>query len=197
MKQKINPVRPKPRPPGKGKRSTIKSKRVVGIDLKAICSIDHECRGCSEVSESCCAKYDVCVSEEGLKKIIPYLPEAAKFCPHLKAGEKYANVFEEAEKGIYAIDTHDNGLCVFAYEANGLVRCSLHAIENKLGLPLGTIKPEVCILWPLTFSDSGDVLTLHDDALSCACSSPREIPSNQISPDLLKTIQHFGGEIST
>ncbi len=197
LKRKIIPLRSKRLPLGKGKPSTSESKRVVGIDLKAICSIDHECRGCSEVSESCCAKYDVCVSEEGLKKIIPYLPEAAKFCPHLKTDDGFANVFEKAEKGVYAIDTHDNGLCVFAYEANGLIRCSLHTIEKNLDLPLGTIKPEVCILWPLTFSDSGDVLTLHDDALSCACSSPREIPSIRISPDLLKTIQHFGGETST
>jgi hypothetical protein len=149
------------------------------------------------VTKSCCAKFDVCVTEEGLKKIIPYLPEAAKFCPHLKNGVEYANVFEKAEKGVYAIDTHDNGLCVFAFESNGLIRCSLHAVETKFGLPLGTVKPEVCILWPLTFSEAGDVLTLHDEALSCDCSSPRKIPSNQISPDLLKTIKHFGGETST
>ncbi|HEY5038996.1 MAG TPA: hypothetical protein VIJ93_08005, partial [bacterium] len=102
-----------------------------------------------------------------------------------------------AEKGHYAIDTHENGLCVFAFKSNGLIRCSLHAVETRLGLPLGTVKPGVCILWPLTFSDKGDVLTLHDDALACACSSPRKKPSNHISPALLETIRHFGGETST
>ena len=182
------------------KRSNIKLKsknhpKAVGIDRKAICSIDHECVGCSLVSESCCARYDVVVTEAELERIIPVLPEAAELCPHLKTEEGYASVFEEAEKGSYSIDTHENGLCVFAYKTNGLIRCSLHAVETKLGLPLGTVKPAVCILWPLTFSEKGDKLTLHDDALGCSCSSPRKEPSIVISPDLLKTIEHFGGKI--
>lgn len=154
--------------------------------------------GCSDVTKTCCAKYDVCVSEEELNRIIPVLPEAAKFCPHLKTEDGYANVFEESEKGQYSIDTHENDLCVFAYQAaNGLIRCSLHSVELQLGLPLGTVKPAVCILWPLTFSEKGNVLTLHDDALGCECSSPRTKPSSEISPALLETIQHFGGATST
>ncbi len=178
-----------------GKHQSGERQKKVGIDYKSICSIDHECVGCSVATESCCARYDVCVSEAELKRIIPVLPEAAQLCPHLKTGKGYANVFEEAEKGQYAIDTHENGLCVFAYRAgNGLIRCSLHTVEKNLGLPLGTVKPAVCILWPLTFSERGDTLTLHDDALGCACSSPRKNPSNHISPDLLATIRHFGGE---
>jgi hypothetical protein len=137
------------------------------------------------------------VSEAELERIIPVLPEVTQLCPHLKTNDGYANVFEEAEKGQYSIDTHENGLCVFAYEANGLIRCSLHTVEKNLGLPLGSVKPAVCILFPLTFSEAGDVLTLHDDALGCECSSLRKNPSNQISPDLLATIRHFGGETST
>jgi hypothetical protein len=168
----------------------------IGVDFKAVCSIDHECVGCSEVTKTCCAKYDVCVTEAELKRIIPVLPEAAKLCEHLKTDDGYANVFEEAEKGNYSIDTHENGLCVFAFVKNGLIRCSLHAVETELGLPLGTVKPAVCILWPLTFSEKGDVLTLHDDALSCECSSPRKKPSRLVSPALQETIRHFGGEVS-
>lgn len=180
-----------------GKRPTGRRRNTVGIDYKSICSIDHECAGCSVVANSCCAKYDVCVSEAEVNKIIPNLPEAAKFCPHLKTVDGYANVFEEAEKGQYAIDAHENGLCVFAYVTNGLIRCSLHAVETSLGLSLGSVKPEVCLLWPLTFSGEGGVLTLHDDALSCAGSSPRKKHSRHISPALLETIRHFGGEPST
>jgi hypothetical protein len=172
-------------------------KNVIGVDLKAICSIDHECVGCSEVEKSCCAKYDVCVTDAELKRIIPVLPEAAEYCPHLKTEDGYENVFEEAEPGQHTIDTHENELCVFAYVANGLIRCSLHTVEKKLGLPLGTVKPAVCILWPLTFTEKGDTLTLHDDALGCGCSSPRKTPSSHISPDLLATIQHFGGDVSS
>jgi hypothetical protein len=175
------------------KDRTRPKKSAPGLDLKSICSIDHECVGCSDVSKSCCAKFDVCVSEAELDRILPVLPEAAKYCPHLKTGGGYANVFEEAEKGQYALDTHENGLCVFAYVADGLIRCSLHTVEKDLGLPLGSVKPAVCVLWPLTFSEKGDVLTLHDDALACACSSPRKEPSSRVSPALAQTIRHFGG----
>ncbi len=168
----------------------------VSIDYKSIRSIDHECTGCSEVSKCCCAKYDVCVTEAELQRIIPILPEAAKLCPHLKTDNGYANVFEEAEDGLHSIDTHENGLCVFAYKNKGLIRCSLHSVEQDLGLPLGTVKPQMCVLWPLTFSEKGDVLTLHDGALSCACSSLRTKPSRSISPALLQTIEHVCGGAS-
>ena len=148
------------------------------------------------MTKSCCAKYDVCVSEAELKRIIPFLPEVTELCPHLKTEDGYANVFEEEEKGQHSIDTHENGLCVFAYTApNGLIRCSLHTVEKNLELPLGSIKPAVCILFPLTFSEAGNVLTLHDDALGCECSSLRENPSDKVSPDLLETIKHFGGKL--
>jgi hypothetical protein len=190
-------TRKKPRPAAAGGENhpPVGRQRAIDIDYKSIGSINHECVGCSEVSKCCCAKYDVCVSGAELKRIIPVLPEAAKLCPHLKTNEGYANVFEEAEKGQYAIDTHENGLCVFAFKTEGKIRCSLHAVEAKLGLPLGSVKPAVCILWPMTFSGN-DVLTLHDDALSCACSSPRKKPSLEISPALRETIRHFGWEAS-
>lgn len=167
--------------------------KAIGLDLKAICSIDHECVGCSEVTKSCCARYDVTVSEAEINRIIPVLPEAAKLCPHLKTDQGYANVFSDMENGQSSIDTHENDLCVFAYKTHGLIRCSLHSVEESLGLPKGSVKPIVCQLWPLTFSGDGKKLTLHDDALGCACSSPRKKPSNLISPELLETIQHFGG----
>jgi hypothetical protein len=165
------------------------------IDLKSVCSIDHECVGCSTITDSCCAKYDVTVNEGELKRIIPAMPDVAKLCPHLKTADGYANVFEESDDGLYSIDTHDNDLCVFAYRTKGLIRCSLQTVEMNLGLPLGSLKPAVCILYPLTFSENGKVLKLHHDALACACSSPRSKPSDVISPALLETIRHFGGEI--
>ena len=167
----------------------------MGVDVKAICTINHECVGCSTAAKSCCAKYDVCVTDAELQRIIPFMPEISKLCPHLKTKEEYANVFEEAEKGFHSIDTHDDGLCVFAHKADGLIRCALHTVEKNLGLPLGSVKPSVCILFPLTFSGGGDVLTLHDDALGCECSSLKKTPSSLISPDLLATIRHFGGVV--
>jgi hypothetical protein len=187
-------------PKGKiSKPSAVRDRKIphgIGVDLKTIRTIDHECVGVSEVSKCCCARYDVCVTSAELKKIIAVLPEAAKFCPHLMIRGGYASVFDGAENGLHAIDTHENGLCVFAFKNKGLIRCALHAVELSHGWPLGTLKPKMCVLWPLTFAEDGRTLTLHDGALDCACSSPRKKPSKHISPALLETIEIMGGKVS-
>lgn len=195
MKKNRTPLGLKPSVPDGRKRPSGIQPKAVRVDLKAIRSIDHECAGCPPSVKCCCAAYDVCVNDAEINNIIPALPEAAKFCPRLKTGGGYANVFEEAEKGLYSIDTDDNGLCVFAYAAKGLLRCSLHTVEKSLGLPPGSVKPGVCLLFPLTFSGDGGVLTLHEDALSWGCSKLRKKPSRRISPALLETIRLFGGEV--
>jgi hypothetical protein len=177
---------------GKRRRDSITSDLVV--DYKTIRTIDHECGGCSEIGKTCCARYDVCVTGAEIKKIIPFLPEAAKFCPHLKEKKGYANVFEEMENGLHTIDTRENGLCVFAFRNEGLIRCSLHKVEMSHGLRLGSVKPKMCVLWPLTFSPDGRVLTLHDNALFCEGSSLRKKPSRRISPAFLETIELMTGE---
>ena len=163
-------------------------KKAIRVDLKAIRSIDHECTGCSSLRNCCCAGYDVCVSRGEMKRIVWSLPEAARFCPGLGKDKGYANVFEKTADGLYAIDTDEEGLCVFAYMSRGLVRCSLHTVENERGMPLGSIKPAVCILWPLTFSEDGRILTLTAEALSYPCCSRRKRPSRRISPALGATI---------
>ncbi len=166
------------------------------IDHKAICSIDHACKGCADVSRSCCAKYDVTVTQAEMDRINGVLPEAARLCPRLKTEEGYANVFEETEDGQFSIETDEDDLCVFAYRNEGLIRCALHSVEKSMGLPLGAVKPAVCILYPLTFLDDGKTLTLHGDALGCHCSVMRKEPSDRISPELQATIAHFSGETS-
>jgi hypothetical protein len=187
----------KPLVAGGGKRPSCERQNIIGIDFKSIRSIDHVCTGCSEVATCCCAKYEVCVNDAELNRIIQVLPEAAQFCPHLKTDGGYDNVFEETESGLYVIDTMENDLCVFAFVTDRMIRCSLHAVEASLGLPLGSVKPKMCVLWPLTFSEGGDVLTLHDDALSFGCNSRRKNPSHRISPALLRTIGHICGGPST
>ncbi len=179
---------------GQEKRRLRERRNRIRIDYKSIRNIDHECVGCSEVAENCCARYDVCVTTAELKKIILVLPEAAKYCRHLREKNGYANVFDEAENGLHSIETHENGLCVFAFRNKGLIRCSLHAVETSRGLPLGSVKPKMCVLWPLTFSEDGRELTLHDGALSCRGSSLRKKPSRHISPALIETIGIMTGK---
>jgi len=186
--------RTKPSTTSGRKRRPRKGHNTLSVDYKSLRTIDHECKGCSGIARNCCARYDVCVTGAELKRIILVLPEAARFCPHLKEKGGYANVFEETENGLHTIDTRENGLCVFAFRNNGTIRCSLHGVETSLGLPLGSIKPKMCVLWPLTFSEDGRVLTLHDGALDCKGSSLRKKPSRRISPAFLETIGIMTGK---
>ncbi len=187
------PTRTRLKPAATGGRKHPYSVRpnTVRVDLPSIRSIDHACTGCSGTANCCCSKYEILVDDAELNRIMQALPEAAKLCPHLKTDDGYDNVFEEAEGRLNSIDTREDGLCVFAYSAGPMIRCSLHTVEASLGLPLGSLKPKVCLLWPLTFSQAGDVLTLHDDAFSFGCNSRRKNPTRRISPALLETIGHF------
>jgi hypothetical protein len=124
-------------------------------------------------------------------RIVGFMREAARFCPGLRKARRYTNVFEKTPDGLFAIDTNDEGLCVFDYKSRGLVRCSLHTIEKRLGMPLGSIKPAVCILWPLTFADDGRTLTLTTNALSYRCCTRRKRASQVLSPALASTIAHI------
>lgn len=160
----------------------------VQVNLAAMLAIDHACRGCASPTTCCCARYEVCVETAEIKKIIPVLPAAAKFCPHLKTAGGYDNVFEQVEPGLYAIDTNADDLCVFAYVADHTIRCSLHTAGLALGLPLGKVKPKACLLWPLSFSDGDEILSLADDALSFRCNSRRRNPSRRLSPELAEAI---------
>jgi hypothetical protein len=175
----------------KAAKSKKKPHARIRIDYQSIGSIDHVCNCCSGMKVCCCSKYEVSVDSTELNRILRVLPEAAKLCPHLKTQNGYDSVFEEGERGLHAIDQTEEGLCVFAYRTQGMIRCSLHSIEISLGLPLGTIKPKMCILWPLTFTQGGDALTLHDDALSFKCNRPRKKPSHRISPALRETIEYI------
>jgi hypothetical protein len=174
---------------GKKLKAMKKKRRLdVCVDLASILSIDHACRGCAKPETCCCARYEVCVETAELNHIIQVMPEAAKFCPHLKTANGYDNVFEQVEPGLYAIDTNEEGLCVFAFMSGGHIRCSLHAAGLKLELPLARVKPKACLLWPLSFSDGDSFLSLAKDALHFKCNSPRRNLSRHISPALSEAI---------
>ncbi len=110
--------------------------------------------------------YEVCVTKAEMDRIIEVLPAAARLCPHLKSGKGFDNVFDEVEPGVYAIDTTEDGLCLFAYVFRNKYRCSLHTVALERGLPLGKVKPKACLLWPMTFSEGEELLSLTEDALS-------------------------------
>jgi hypothetical protein len=179
---------------GVRKHAARKRKRVLRVDVASLLSLDHACRGCITGEPCCCATYEVCVSAAEMDRIIELLPEAARFCPHLKSGAGYDNLFEELERGLFALDTNEDGLCLLAYVSRNRVRCSLHAAAAALGLSPGTVKPKACLLWPMTFSDGDEVLSLTGDAFSFSCNSRKRAGSRRISPPLVEAIALVYGD---
>jgi len=164
------------------------------VDLAAILSVEHDCDGCLPGEPCCCSTYEVCATAAELERIIPVLPGAARFCSHLDTGDGYDNIFDEVESGLFAIDTDDDGLCLLAFRSKGRVRCSLHAAAVALGIPPEKVKPKACLLWPLSFSEGKEVLSLIDDAPAFRCTTLRRSRSRKISPAFVKTIEAVYGK---
>ncbi|MEI6168758.1 MAG: hypothetical protein WCS52_16375 [bacterium] len=127
-----------------------------------------------------------------MKTIIGALPLAARHCPDLENGEGFDNVFDEVERGVFAIDTHENGLCVFAYQSHSGIRCALHSAALEIGLSPHLLKPSSCTLWPLVLRYPPDAaLSICDDALRFHCN--RKVKAGRISPELLDSLEKLLG----
>lgn len=129
-----------------------------------------------------------------MKTIIGALPLAAKYCPGLKDARGFDNVFDEVECGLFAIDTHEDGLCVFAYRAKSGIRCSLHSVALQLGKSPHLLKPAACMLWPLVLREPPQAaLSICDDALRFPCNKPNKAKKGAISPEILDSIEKLLG----
>jgi hypothetical protein len=166
---------------------------ILTVDLAAILSVNHTCIGCRPGEPCCCSTYEVCVTTSELKHIIAVLPEAVQFCPHLDTENGYDNIFDEVEPGLFAIDTDDDGLCLFAFRSGRKVRCSLHAAAAALGLPPEKVKPKSCLLWPMNFSEGKEVLSLVDDAPAFRCNTLRRVRSRELSPAFVNAVDAVYG----
>jgi hypothetical protein len=176
------------------KRTKRPAQAGLQVDLASILSIDHACHGCGPGEPCCCSSYEVCVTATELERIIQVLPETARFCPHLETGDGYDNLFDEVEPGLFAIDTDDDGLCLFAFRSGRKVRCSLHAAGAALGLPPEQVKPKACLLWPMNFSEGKEVLSLVDDALAFRCNTRQRRGSRRLSPAFVQAADAVYGE---
>ena len=166
----------------------------LNVDVPSLAGISHSCPGCPSTRQCCCASYEVCVTKAEMERIIGCLPEASKFCPHLASKDGFDNVFDQVEPGLFAIDTDADGLCVFAYQKSGRTLCSLHAAAISLGIPLSTVKPLACILWPLALGKGDPApLSVHTDALSFPCNTPRK-QGRSLCPSVENTIASVFGD---
>lgn len=160
------------------------------IDVAGLCSVIHTCTGCGTDSRCCCSSYEVCVSEDELNKIIGCMPEAAKYCTHLKSNNSYDNVFEQVGSNVFSVDTTEKGLCVFAYSNHGKNLCSLHSVSIDLGLPGHGLKPRVCSLWPLIISEGEPkTLSIHEDAFDFTCNIEKYSGSLSLCPSVVAIVE--------
>jgi hypothetical protein len=166
----------------------------VEVDIESLLLIENRCAGCARGEKCCCSSYEVCITAAEMKRIIRYLPEAARYCPHLLTIGGYDNVFEEEERGLFSIDTNEDGLCLFAYWSQGRTHCSLHTVALTLGLPLEQVKPKVCMLWPMHFSDDHEVLAMINDAFLFTCNARKAPGSRSLSPGFIEAIERVYGE---
>ncbi len=166
----------------------------VEVDVESLLSLDNRCIGCAEGERCCCSTYEVCVTAAEMKRIIKVLPAAATYCPHLVTAGGYDNVFEEEEPGLFSIDTDEDGLCLFAYWSRGRTRCSLHAVAADRGLPLEQVKPKVCLLWPMHFSDGEEVLAMIEDAFLFPCNSRNPPGVRKLNPGFMEAIELVYGK---
>jgi hypothetical protein len=166
----------------------------VEVDVESLLLLENDCGGCAKGERCCCSSYEVCVTTAEMKRIIRVLPEAARLCPHLLTAGGYDNVFEKEEPGLFSIDTTEDGLCLFAYWSRNRTHCSLHTVAATLGLPLEQVKPKVCLLWPLHFSDGREVLSLIDDAFLFRCNARKAPGSRSLSPGFVEAIDRVYGE---
>jgi Fe-S-cluster containining protein len=166
----------------------------VDIDILSLRSVEHDCNGCASGELCCCSTYEVCVTIAEMRRIIRVMSEVVKFCPHLETDDGFDNVFEYVEPGLYAIDTTEDGLCLFAYAAQRKIQCALHTVGIKRGIPLSEVKPKACLLWPMTFSEGAEALSLTEDALRFHCTALKRKGSNSISSSFAEAIEQVYGE---
>ena len=181
-------------PAGRRKQPPQHQRSSVEVDIESLLVLENSCSGCAKGERCCCSTYEVCVTAAEVKRIIRHLPAAARFNPRLLTAGGYDNVFEEEEPGLYSIDTDEDGVCLLAYWKQGRIHCSLHSAAVELGLPLEQVKPKVCMLWPLHFSEGDEVLALIDDALLFACNRRRPRNSRSLSPGFIEAIERVYGE---
>lgn len=170
-------------------------KGYLDVDVAGLCSVIHTCTGCDDLSGHCCSRYEITITGKELLNIIQYLPLASALCPHLESGNAFDNVFDEISRGLYSIDTDDEGTCLFAYSHGTKLRCSLHSVAEQLGIPFGKVKPAACLLWPLAlFEGETEVLTLHEDAFEFSCNRPGRKEGLSLCPSIAGNVEDvFGG----
>lgn len=161
-----------------------------------IIQLEHNCDLCSTGTKCCCSSFDVCITADEVGQIIGVLPQVSKYVPQLIGEDgNFENVFEEEPDGLFSVDTHDDGLCIFAYHHKGETRCSLHSVALDMKLPINKVKPLVCILWPLAISDGPEPsISVDSYAFDFHCNHKKPPRSAKLSDSIRESLQTLWGD---
>lgn len=166
------------------------------VDCKALTSINHSCMTSNcKISQSCCSNYEVCINSIELSNIIGVLPYASKYARFLKSDKSFDNIFEDEGSNTYSIDKNNKEFCVFGYRGKGeKVLCSLHKVAIDMKIPLKSVKPLACILWPLALVESDPlILSIQDDALLFPCNKKRTSQSIDLDNNIAQIVENAFG----
>jgi hypothetical protein len=127
-------------------------------DTKTCAGIDR-----SPGTESCCTDYDVEITPEEHARIVDNADGVIELLSRhdgerVTPGRGIAEFFEES----HAISlAKENARCAFSYrDESGQLRCGLHSLALEKGVPVPSIKPLACVLFPLVIYrfENGEVL---------------------------------------
>lgn len=103
---------------------------------------------------SCCCELTVDLTWDEVRRVEAHLPQIrevmaeAEQAPGLEVLDA-GNFYQMAEGFTPQLAKHRWG-CVFAYREQGQAfRCAVHAAALRHGLPVTSVKPNICSMWPL------------------------------------------------
>ncbi|HUV51340.1 MAG TPA: hypothetical protein VMW78_10030 [Anaerolineae bacterium] len=162
------------------------------VDLKALSAIKHSCASNNcKISQCCCSCYEVIINKTELSNIVDVVPHASQYSPVLRLDKDFDNVFEDEGKNTYSIDKNNRGFCVFGYKTKERkVLCSLHKTAVDMKIPINSVKPLVCILWPLALVESDPlVLSVQEDVFKFPCNQERTSPTTVLDSGIAQNIK--------
>jgi hypothetical protein len=163
----------------------------IQVDLDAVSQLAHDCQPalCSAAS-SCCSAYEITISESEMPALVGSMAVASKYATHLSPSD---NILEEVDNRRLALETNEDGLCLFAYRNSNTMLCSLHSAALEMGLPPHKVKPTSCSLWPLALCEGKPpLLTVQDDAYDFPCNKKNK--GNGLHSGVVEIIQSILGE---
>lgn len=170
----------------------------VVVDVPALMKLKHYCDpNLCKNGRYCCAQYEITLDKADMKRAIGLMPEAAKFAPEVGEDGEFENPFDKVEPGRWSMDCHeDSGACAFSFrDKQGCGWCSLHAAALANDLDPYAEKPEVCTMWPLAITESGQkVLSIQDDVYSFPCAWKRRGKPKGLYPDIADNVEAIFGK---